>query len=295
MSSISLAISRINRSPYQTMVAILILTMTLFLTGVFFILAAGSHVVLNYFETRPQVIGYFKREIEPTDESISALRTKLQATGVVSEVQYTSKEQALELYRQDNQDYPLLLEGVTANILPASIEVSAIDPSHLKSIADLLKTDPDIQSVQFPEDIVAPFTLWTHSLRILGISLVAAHIVITFMTILLIISVKVANRRDEVTTFQMLGATPGYISAPFIFEGIIYGVVSGFIAWGACYLAILYSMPFWVTLFGSILTDIALLPPPLSFMFALLGGMLGLGSFIGGMGGLLAVRRFLKN
>lgn len=289
-SHLSLAWQRIRRSPYQALAAVSIMTMTLFLGSTFFLLAAGSQTVLTYFETRPQVNAFFKSDLVPTSQAVDLIKANLQSTGLVAGVRYISKEDALKLYKDLNKSDPLLLEAVTANMLPASIEVSAKNPSDLKAIADFLKTEANIDDVRFAEDIVSQLAIWTSSVRLIGFSLVGSHLVITFIIILLIIGVKVANRRDEITLHELLGATRGYISAPFVWEGIVYGVTGASIAWGLSYLILLYSTPF----LAGFLAGIPILPAPLWFMFSLLGGELLLGAAIGAVGGFLAVRRFLK-
>jgi cell division transport system permease protein len=101
----------------------------------------------------------------------------------------------------------------------------------------------------------------------------------------------VASRREEINILQLVGATRGYVGAPFIIEGILYGIIGGVIAWGIAYLVLLYSMPFLVTF----LAGIPILPPPVTFMLEVLASELGLGAVIGGLGGALAVSRFLKS
>jgi cell division transport system permease protein len=282
---------RIRRAPYQTLAAISIMTMTLFLASVFFIVAAGSQAILNYFETRPQVNAYFRQDYQPTSQEIVNITNTLQNTGKAASITFISKEDALKAYKELNKSDPLLLEAVTANMLPASIEVSAKVPSDLKPLADLLKTTPNIDDVRFAEDIVSSLTKWTSSVRVIGTSLVGTHVFITFIVILLIIGIKVANRRDEILLFQLVGATRAFISAPFIWEGIIYGVVGAIVAWGASFILLLYSTPFLV----GFLTGIPLLPPPANFILGLLGGEILLGILVGGLGGFFAVRRFLKS
>lgn len=289
-SHLSITLQRIKRSPYQALAAISIMTMTLFIASAFFLVAAGSQAILKHFETRPQVNAFFKQDVVPTPQQIDLIAAKLESTGLVESVKYVSKEEALNVYKELNKSDPLLLEAVTAAMLPASIEVSAKNPENLKIIAEQLKLEPGIEDVRFAEDIVSSLAIWTKSVRIIGISLVGTHIFITFTIILLIMGVKVAARRDEITVLQLVGATPGYISAPFVAEGIIYGVFGGFIAWGISYLILLYSMPFLVTF----LSGIPLLPPPVLFMFEVLAGEIALGALIGGMGGFIATQRYLK-
>ena len=280
----------LRRVLLKTQMLKLMMTMSFFLGRVFFLLAAGSQAVLKYFETRPQINAFFKSDYIPTPSQVDLIKTQLEGTGKTDSVKYISKEDALRIYKDLNQSDPLLLEAVTAGMLPASIEVSAKDPSDLKLLAQQLKTQDGVDDVRFAEDIVVSLTRWTSSVRVIGAALVGAHVFITFIIIMLIIGIKVASRRDEIGILQLVGATPGYISAPFLWEGIIYGVVGALLAWGTTYLILLYSMGFLV----SFLSGVPILPPPIWFMFSLLGGELVLGMIVGGLGGLLAVRRFLK-
>jgi cell division transport system permease protein len=287
---IKTALSRVRRSPYQTVAALLIMTLTLFLASIFTLIAAGSEAVLKYFETRPQINAYFKEEYQPQVADIDRIIQSLHATGLVEEAKYISKEEALKIYKELNKSDPLLLEAVTAAMLPASIEVSAKDPQSLKNLADILKTESEIEDVRFAEDIVASLTTWTKSVRIIGASLIGVHIFSTFIVIALIIGIKVRTRSDEITILRLIGATRSYISAPFVWEGVIYGVVGAVLAWTAMIIVLLYSMPFLV----SFLAGIPILPPPILFLLELLGGAILLGTLVGGLGGQLAVRRFLK-
>ena len=289
--AIKVAWIRISRAPYQTLAAVSIMTMTLFLASVFLLLAAGSQAVLKFFETRPQVNAYFSADYLPQTTEIDQIKTRLESTGLVADFRYISKDDALTLYRDLNKSDPLLLEAVTAQMLPASLEISAKSPQDLKVLADAVHQEKGVEDVRFAEDIVTSLTQWTNSVRIIGGSFVGAHILITLVIILLIIGIKVANRRDEILILQLVGATSAYISAPFIWEGIIYGLFGAVIAWGVSYLLLLSSMNF----LNSFLSGIPILPVSILFMLKLLAGELAVGALVGSLGGIFATRRFLKS
>lgn len=288
--SISTAWQRIRRAPYQTLAAVSIMTMTLFLAGTFILTAAGSQAVLRYFESRPQIDAYFATEYIPTQEEIDSAKASLENTGQMASFRYISKQEALELYKELNQSDPLLLEAVTAEMLPASIEVSAHNPDDLKSLAEVLKNIPQVDDVRYAEDIISSLQSWINTVRIVGITLVGSHIFITLFTILLVISIKVANRREEITILSLVGATPGYIASPFFWEGVIYGLIGGVLAWIATFLLWFFSRNFFFSLF----TGIPVLPLPGMFLLQLLGAELAIGTFVGSIGAAIATRRFLK-
>lgn len=287
---ITTALARMRRSPYQVLAAISIMAVTLFLACAFFVVSAGGQEILKYFESRPQLNAFFKSDLVPTPIQIETLKSKLLSTGLVDNIKYISKEDAFNIYRDLNKSDPLLLEAVTSGMLPASIEVSAKNPNNLKNISEILKTESGIEDVRFEEDVVTNLTHWTNSIRLIGLVAVGIHIVITFLVILLIIGLKLAGRKEEIGLMRLVGATFGYIAAPFVWEGIFYGIFGALIAWGTVYLIILYSMGFLL----SLLSGIPILPPPILFMFEVLGGTMGLGVVIGALGGWLAVLRFLK-
>lgn len=292
---IGTALTRMRRSPYQSFAAVSIMTMTLFLASVFTLLAAGSQAVLRHFETRPQINAFFKQAYVPNPQEVERITAQLEATGKVETVKYVSKEDAYRIYKDLNSTDPLLLEAVTSSMLPASIEVSAKDPKFMGELASSLKQEANIDDVRFAEEIVGVLTMWTNAVRVIGLSLVGSNVLITFLIIILIIGIKVANRREEITTLQLLGASRGYISSPFIYEGVLYGLIGAFLAWGTTYLIVLYSTSFWKSFLG----EIPLLPQPillnlLYVMLQLLGAMMLLGSVVGGLGGIIAARRFLK-
>lgn len=280
--------THIRRSPYKALAAVGIMTLSFFIASVFVLTATGLQTILHYFETRPQVTAFFKDEI--TTEQAEGLKVKLAKTGKIKDVTYISKEEALEIYREQNKDDPLLLEMVTAKILPASLEVSTVDLSYLKEIAQILQEEPGVEEVIFQEDIVQSLHRWTSALRKVGMVLIGALGLVSFLIILIIIGMKVALHREEIEILQLLGASSWYIRAPFVLEGVFYGLVGAFLGWGISYLCLLYSTLFLV----DFLAGMPIFPIPIFFMLLILGVELLAGVLIGIFGSLLAVKRYLK-
>jgi cell division transport system permease protein len=280
--------THIRRSPYQSLAATLIMTLTFFIISIFILLGAGSQAILNYFETRPQVTAFFEDQVTP--EQVELLKARLAETDKIKEMRYVSKEEALAIYREQNKDDPLLLEMVTANILPASLEVSTTNITYLGEIAEILRQEEGVEEVIFQQDVVEALNRWTTNIRLIGLGMATAFSLAALLTILVIISMKVALRKEEVEIMGLIGASKGFIRVPFILEGIFYGMVGVIIAWITVYIILLYATPFLV----DFLAGIPLLPVPIWFMLAVLGGELLLGITIGALGSFIAVRRYLK-
>jgi cell division transport system permease protein len=88
----------------------------------------------------------------------------------------------------------------------------------------------------------------------------------------------------------LVGASPGYIASPFIWEGIIYGIIGAILAWIVTFILWLLTRNFFTSLFAGI----PVLPLPLIFMFELLLTEMFIGTLVGTLGALIAARRFLK-
>jgi len=280
--------THMRRTPYQALAAILIMFLTFFITTVFILTAGGFQTILRYFETRPQVTAFLKDET--TSAQIDTLKAKLAQTGKVRETKYISKEEALNIYREQNKNDPLLLEMVTANILPASLEVSTNDLSHLNEVAQILRAESTIEEVVFQEDVVNALQQWTLNIRRVGISLIGVFGLVSLLMILVIIGMKITLRKEEIDILQLLGASRWYIRAPFLLEGMFYGAVGAFMAWGITYLLLLYLTSYIIGFFQGI----DLLPVSPFFMLTVLGIEISSGIVIGSLGSLLAVKRYLK-
>lgn len=278
----------IRRAPYQALAAILVMVLANFAATTFILATFASQTALRWFETRPQVTAFFKDDA--TTAQIDALRAKLAQTGKVKETRFISKDQALTLYREQNKNDPLLLEMVTANILPASLEVSAHDLTNLAEIAQVLKNEPGVEEVVFQEDVVKALHNWVNNLRKIGVGLICVLGLISLLIILVIIGMKIALRKGEVEIIQLIGGAAWYIRAPFIFEGIFYGVIGAILGWGAGYLLLLYLTPFLV----DFPAGIPVLPIPVLLMLEILGVEILAGAMIGILGSLLAVKKYLR-
>lgn len=287
-SPASTAITNMRRSPYQSLAAILVLSISFFVTYVFVVLIAGSEKVLQYFETQPQVTAFF--DTQATDEQLKQAESAMQGKEYVKNVRVISKEQALAIYQEDNKDDPLLLQLVTADILPASLEVSAVSIDSLPQIEADLKTLSGIEEVVFQKDIVNKLAQWTTTLRTAGVALIALLMSTSTLIIIVITSMKVSTRRTAIKIMQLIGASQWYIKAPFLFEGIYYGILGAFIGWLAVYTLLLYLTPWLANFLG----DIPLLPVPFLFMLGLLGAGTVVGTLLGSLASLFSSQRFLK-
>lgn len=288
MNSYTTALINMRRSPYQSLAAIVLLSVTFFVGYVFSLFVLGSEQILQYFETRPQVIAFF--ELETDVATINKLAEELQTEEYVTDITLVSKEEALEIYQEENRDDPLLLELVTSQILPASIEVSATSLDDLVQVKELLEANPAIDEVVLQEDILDSVAKWTTNLRLIGVIAVVTLAVMSLLLMVVVIGMKVVTKRPAINIMRIIGATRWFIRSPFVIEGVMYGVVSSVLGWSASLGLLLYFTPN----INEFLGPIQLLPIDPAFFAVQLGIGTLVAIFLGSTAGSMAVGRVMR-
>ncbi|MDO8451486.1 MAG: permease-like cell division protein FtsX [bacterium] len=297
MKTLDTTWKHIRRSPYQSLAAVLTMFLTFLLTGIFFLTSASSIMVLRFFESKPQITVFFTDEA--TSDEIDGLKKTLEDTGKISSIRFISKDDALKVYQEQNKNDPLLLEMVTADILPASLEVSAKDPKFLRELEPVVKDAVHVEEVVYQQDVVETLLSWTNAVRMVGGVLGGLLAVDAILIVVTIISMKIALKKEEIDILKLVGAAPWYIRTPFILEGGIYGVVGACIAWITISGVVLWFRPFLLDFLGIIPIFQTVLANPESTVFLLslfgfLGALLFSGFVLGSLGSLLALGRYLK-
>src|SRR3990172_5919127 len=180
---------RLRRTPYQAVASV-------FMMGLFLLLVTSTSSLVSYFESKPQLTIFFSNEKDKT--SIDKLVNKLMTTGKISSTKYVSKEEALNIYREQNKDDPLLLEMVTADILPASLDISATAPQYLNEIYQMVKGEEGVDDIVFQKEVVDTIISWATTVRRIGLIFILLLILSTFFILLTSIGMKIAMKKEEI-------------------------------------------------------------------------------------------------
>ena len=183
------------------------------------------------------VVEYLKDNVSQTQ--VAKQENELKQLPNVKSVSYTSKEQALKTYEQENANNPTLLSAIseTDNPLPASVTIKPVDPNRLQDIQDFLdqKAQKALQSdpTSYSGDRKAAIdniTSATHFFQQAGVIGIIVFIIISMLIIFNTIRMAIFNRRDELIIMRLLGASTAFIRGPFIVETMLYGAVAAAIS-----------------------------------------------------------------
>lgn len=289
MKALKTTWNHIRRSPYQTLSAVIIMFLTFFVITLFTFLVVGSTKIIQYFESVPRVTAFFK--IDAKTEDIASVRKQIDQSGKAAKIKFVSKEEALKLYTEQNKDDPLLLEMVSEDILPSSLEISTYNIADLPAIYDIFKKSSAIQRIIYQKDVVSRLTAWTNALRTVGAAIIIVLIVESIFVVITIIGIRISYRKDEIEILRLIGATNWYIRWPFVYEGMLYGIIGAVCGFLAGIAGLYYASPF----LQQFLEGIPLFPIAPLFLLEVFGIQLGIAILLGSFASSLAVLRYLKD
>ncbi|HSW89987.1 MAG TPA: permease-like cell division protein FtsX [Patescibacteria group bacterium] len=289
MKTLRQALRNMRRSPYQALTATLMMTLTFFLIYGFSTVLYGAQLALQFLETRPQVTAFFK--VDSTSDQLSQAASTMAQKPYVASIRTLTKEDALKVFQTQNQKDPLLLQLVTADILPASIEVRVKDISDMEKARDDLQANPGVDEVVFQQDVISNLRSWTRTIRIGGISLISLLLVTSMLFIFVIVSLRVAIKRNELSIMNLLGASFWYMRGPFLLEGTLYGFFGSLFGWIVSVTMLLYASPYLIKFFGPM--SASMFSPIVLPIFLGVGTLLGV--FVGLVASVVAVARVVRH
>jgi cell division transport system permease protein len=288
-----------KRNWVMSLGAIITIYLSLLLVGV----SLGSGFVLRQvvqsMEEKVSIRVFLKDGAAPED--VEALQTTLRANAMVKTVDYTSKEEALEEFKNTIvQDSPEIVEQLEGNPLPASIDVDLHDPRNVMAVVEAIKADPIFvkvadrpdepeKSLKYGQQIVNQLFTFTRILRTVSVVFIAMLGVISLIFINNAIRLAIYARRKEIGIMRLVGASNWFIRTPFLMEGVIQSLIGAVLAIGSLSVVWFYILP-------EVKKDLPFLPLTLSggdawqlsFVLVFAGIIIGLA------GSSLALRRYLK-
>jgi cell division transport system permease protein len=285
------AFANMKQNVFLSLVTTGTITLALLIVSLLLLVFVNIEGVAEGWSSRVQVTAYFQQELAPADAA--RLKSSIEALPGTASVKYVSRDEALVRFRERLKGQESLLEGVTPDVLPASLEIALKKASRTtegtEAYVQALKRLPGITEVQFGEEWVRRFNSFLMFLRLLG----AVLGVFLLLTVTFIVSntikLTIFARKDELELLSLVGATRFFIKAPFLIEGVVQGTVGALVSmvllFGS-YLALLNNAGNFLA-FDPSAAGLVFLSP--AYLLALLAG----GALLGFLGSLSALKKFI--
>jgi cell division transport system permease protein len=280
------------RNPLIQMVAVGTIALSLLLCGVFALAATNLARLGESWGQGTQMTVYLA-------DGVAAVRAKQIAAALgklpgVERVQVVDSHEAFARLKQSLGERADLLDGVEEGFLPTSVEAQlkpgVADVIRAHPAFDKLRHTSGVDDVELTGDWSARLSAVQNLLRTAGLA-VGALVLCAFLYIVgSTIRLGVHARKDEIEIQKLVGATNGFVKAPFLVEGALQGALGTLLATGLLYALYRLAQPRVEAVLSGLLAS-----APLAFFS---GGMVLLciaaGGLVGLCGSALALGRYVK-
>ena len=208
------------------------ISLVLLLVGVASILLLNARSVSDYFKENMQVSVLMKQDV--TEEQALAYQSTLASVPGVRSTTFISREQGVEeMARMLGSDF---LDVFSSAPVPVSIDVNLeadyVSLDSLETVRTLLSASPLVDEVVYQTSLVEALNANLQKIGLVLGVLIALLLFISFVLIGNMVRLNVFARRFTIHTMQLVGATRGFIRAPFIGQSAVQGLFAALIAIG---------------------------------------------------------------
>ncbi len=177
-------------------------------------------------------------EQEVTDLEAVYIQDEIGKISNVSDTKFISKDDAIKEYEDTlREDIFSQMQG-EGNPLPNSVDVTLTDLSlYDETMAQITAID-GVDEVRDTREIASKLTSLSTLVSSMSLWIVLALSLISIFIISNTIRMTMYSRRFEISIMKSVGATDTFIRIPFVFEGMIIGLISGVI--GSLLLTLVY-------------------------------------------------------
>lgn len=281
---------QIFRNRGMSLASIFSILAMLLILGMFFVITVNINLFTEVVKQDYDQIEVFL--LDDTDKAqAEQIMTQIRTHEGVTDVQYRSKAEALEILKERWGESGYLLDSLGKNPLPASILISVESLDNAGEVAAYAGTLDGIEDVQYYQETVEKLTKITNFLQIGALIIMAFLVVVSVVVVSNTVKLTVFARAKEIRIMKYVGATNWFIRGPFLAEGIIIGMLAALISTGL--IALIYK-----ELIAAIGAQVlAIVSMPLISTQYMTGNMLiiflALGMSIGACGSIISMRKFL--
>jgi cell division transport system permease protein len=219
------------RAPLATLLTLTVIGITLALPSGLYVMLDNLERLSAGWDRGAQASLFLKRNV--TEAGAHKLAQQIRAMSSVAGVDYISREAALAEFKKQS-GFGAALNALDSNPLPAVLVVRLSvgdNPAAVESLMATLARLPGVDLAQLDIEwlrrLAALLQLAERAVAMLAALLSLAVLLIIGNTIRL----AVVNRQTEIEIIQLVGGTPGFVRRPFLYTGLLQGLLGGLLAW----------------------------------------------------------------
>ncbi|MDP3729770.1 MAG: permease-like cell division protein FtsX [bacterium] len=275
-------------------VAVVTLVLSVLLgMNIFSVLANNSLTILR---DKIDISVYFNTDVQ--EDEILEIQRALESLKEVKQVDYVSRDKALEIFKERHQEDDTITQAITVldeNPLSASLNIKAHDPRDYPLITAYLDNENlgelvDQVTYSQNEVVINRLASILETAQRVGMMIVAALSIIAIFVTLNTIMLAIYSTRDEIGIMRLVGASNKFIRGPYIIQGALYGIIAAVLSLLIAIPIIYFAAPYVKVL----MPDMDLNVYFFTNILTLFGYQILFGVALGTISSYIAVRRYLK-
>ena len=272
---------------FMSFASVCMIVACLLIMGSFSLVAINLDKMMNQMEAENEFLAYIDDSV--SDEDAPSLITEILKVPNVASATYVTREEAMASY-QDKMGSDVI-DTLPASVLRNRFRIHVTDIQQLDETLKNVENIDGIAKVKADTDMAHGLVTVRNIASGVALILIAILLIISLFIISNTIKLATFNRREEIAIMKMCGATNAFVRWPFIFEGLILGlmgaVIAFFLQWGV------YTLIVRASASGDAIQLLTLVPYS-QLAGTVLAIFAGTGFVIGVGGSLLAIRKFLQ-
>lgn len=284
------ALQQIFRNKGMSLASVFAITAMMLILGLFFVMTVNINLFTEMIKADYDQVEVFLEDSVDEVEAQSIM-DQVDSHDAVKEVEYRSKEDALNIMKKRWGENSYLLDTLGENPLPNSLLITVDSLESANEVTDYINEFEGIEDVKYYKETVEKLTTVTDFLQIACLIIMAFLVIVSVVVVSNTIKLTVMARSKEISIMKYIGATNWFIRGPFFAEGVILGIFSS-----------LVSAAITFAIYSKIVNEIGtqvmtILSSPLVPAGYMAGNLicifLAMGISVGACGSIISMRRFL--
>lgn len=284
------------RGGWLAVISVSVLVLSMCVMNILFVIGHSMDVFMQGVQARESISIYLNPDLQ--EHEVAEIKTDLEKNANVKSVEYISKEVALENFKRDNANEDFIMQSlqeIGENPLLPVLVVKANNHAQYADIQEYVKNFQFSEKVsrmnyEKSREVINKLNGIVENIRKIGLRLGVVFIVISILIIFNTIRLVIYAQRKEIKVMRLVGASNSYIRLPFIFNGMIIGVVAAVIAMGLLFML----LKFLDQYFPSIIPSGNLMMFFTGNFWKLFGAQVAFGIVVGIFSSLIAMGKYLR-
>lgn len=228
-----------------------------------------------------------------TKEDSDAIKKSLKKIKNVGKITFQSKQEVKESMQKKSDIFNTVLDGWNDDEIPLkdTFQIKVKNIEKISKTASKIEKIEKVSVVRYGEGMVDKMVSAFSSIEKVTYGVVIALVVVTVFLIINTIKLTIFSRQREIGIMRLVGASNLTIKIPFIIEGMILGLLGSIIP-------IIFTTYGYIAFYkhfdGYLFSELIQLIKPEPFIYQTAGMVVIIGIFVGMIGSLSAVRKYLK-